>query len=238
VEARRAAAEHVVALLARIPEATTRELYVQRAARRLDLGTQSLTADLNKVLRDGAKRTPRVVFAPPASVPPGTESAATQEDAASPAPDVPMPQWEAYLARMVVHRPALARALTQTMGLDVAQLTHPTVRRLIEVALQTDNGVFPVHRLGPDDQRHAARLMVDDVPELDESSDPSSLTRVMADCVRLVHEESVRRSLATIQHELRRAKEEGRFDEVERLAAQLSALAAEAPHLRSTLSTR
>src|SRR5207244_6794887 len=42
VDARRAGAEAAVTLLSRIPEATTRELYLQQAARRLDLGVQSL----------------------------------------------------------------------------------------------------------------------------------------------------------------------------------------------------
>src|SRR5580704_3164774 len=40
VDARRAAAERAVSVLARIPEATTRELYLQQAARRLDIGAR------------------------------------------------------------------------------------------------------------------------------------------------------------------------------------------------------
>ncbi|MBV8300464.1 MAG: hypothetical protein JOY68_00895, partial [Candidatus Dormibacteraeota bacterium] len=47
-----------------------------------------------------------------------------------------------------------------------------------------------------------------------------------------------RRAIAEIQHELRRAKDEGRDADVQRLAAQLRELAASAPHLRRTLSPR
>jgi DNA primase len=232
VEARRAAAEHAVALLARIPEAATRELYLQQAARRLDIGAQSLGADLAKAVRDGARRVQRIVLpqtAPPAAPP--------DEDVAAP-DDTPMPRWEEYLGSIVVQQPGLARVLTESLGLELAEVTNATVKRLIEVALAASNGAFPLHQLTLRDQRHAARLKFMDVPELADDSDPAALTRAMADCVKLMHEESVRRSLATIQREMRRAKEQGRNDEVEALAAELHALAAQAPHLRSTLTTR
>jgi DNA primase len=229
VEARRAAAEHAVSLLARIPEAATRELYLQQAARRLDIGAQSLGADLAKAVRDGARRPPRIVL-PQTAAPPDDDLAASE--------DTPMPRWEEYLGSIVVQQPAMARVLTESLGLELAQVTNATVKRLIEVALAASNGAFPMHQLTLRDQRHAARLKFMDVPELADDSDPSALTRAMADCVELMHEESVRRSLSTIQREMRRAKEQGRNDEVEALAAQLHALASQAPHLRGTLTTR
>ena len=66
VDARRAAAERAVSVLARIPEATTRELYLQQAARRLDIGARSLTTDLLHAVRDGTRRPARIVVAAPA----------------------------------------------------------------------------------------------------------------------------------------------------------------------------
>ena len=229
VDARRTGAEAAVALLGRIPEAATRELYLQQAARRLDLGAQSLAADLERLRRDAARRPPRVVVATPAATTPPPETA---EPAAA---DVPMPRWEAYLGSIVVHRPALARQLTESMGLDIEQLTHPTVRQLIAVAQTADNGSFPMHRLGAADQRHAARLLMDDVPELDDRSDPDALAQAIAGCVQRVREASVMRSIELVRHELHRAKEEGRFADVDRLAAQLTDLAREAPVMRGRL---
>ena len=102
----------------------------------------------------------------------------------------------------------------------------------------SEERAFPLHRLTPQDQPQAARLMVLDVPELDPDSDPESLVRAMQDCVRDVHEATALRSAAAIQRELLQAKESGRDDEVRVLAARLAELAAEAPHLRHTLSTR
>jgi len=236
IDARRGAAERVVTVLARIPEAATRDLYLQQAARRLDIAARSLAADLDGAVRQRPGRPPRLVLPPPPS------GVALEEPVADGAtdggPEVPMPQWEAYLGSIVVHRPPLARTLTEQLGLDVGAMTHPTTRRIVEVALATDEEAFPLHRLTQQDQSQAARLMVLDVPELDVASDADSLMRAMQDCVRDVHEATALRSAAVIQRELLQAKEEGRDDEVRLLAARLAALAAEAPHLRHTLSTR
>lgn len=231
IDARRGAAERVVTVLSRIPEAATRDLYLQQAARRLDIQARSLAADLAQA-RQRSGRPPRLVLPPPPAEPTVDQRAPDQ------AAEAPMPQWEAYLGSIIVHRPELARTLTEELRLDVAALTHPTARRIVEVALTGDRTTFPLHRLGPPDQAQAARLMVLDVPELDPDSDPQSLMRAMQDCVRDVHEAIALRSAAAIQRELIAAKEEGRDDEVRALAAKLAALAAEAPHLRHTLSTR
>ncbi len=233
VDARRAAAERCIALLARIPEAATRDLYAQQAARRLDITAQSLTSDVARVLREGRRALPRVVLPPPAARPDEAESAP------DPGEGIPMPQWEVYLGSIVVHRPSLARVLTGALGLDVAELTHPTVQQLLRVALALDGGdMFPVHRLSPADQRRAAELMVRDIPELSLDADPALLERALRDCVRRVREESVLRSLATIKQELRRAKEDGREEEVQLLAARVTQLAAETHRLRGTLAPR
>ena len=219
-----------IAVLMRIPEASARDLYLQQAARRLDIGAASLAEDLRAAMRDGSKRT-RIVVAPAATAP-------VLEPAADTEPDLPMPQWEAYLGSIVVHRPALARALRDEYHLEPGELTHPSVRHLLEVAADTGDTAFPLHRLTGSDQRHAARLLVHDVPELDDDTDVAALNRALSDCVRLVHEDSARRAIAQIQHELRRAKDEGRDADVQRLAAQLRELAASAPHLRRTLTAR
>ena len=232
VDARRAAAERAVSVLARIPEAATRELYLQQAARRLDVGARSLAQDLARAQRQAPGRPARVVMPQPASAP-----QAPPDDAPPPEPEAPPPQWEAYLGGIVVHRPDMARVLTAEMGLQLDELT-PSMRRIVELAQEADGEAFPVHRLGAADQPLAARLMVLDVPELDPASDAGALDRAMRDCVRDVHEATAVRSAALIQRELQQAKDAGRDDEVRVLAARLAELAAEAPHLRHTLSAR
>jgi DNA primase len=233
VDARRAAAERAVSVLARIPEATTRELYLQQAARRLDIGARSLTVDLAHAMRDRTRRPARIVVAAPAEPAPGVP----EEPVESPEADEPMPAWEAQLARVMLIKPELAAALRVDGGLEPEEFTNPTARRIFD-ATSADPAAFTLRRLGGGDQRRAAGLLVRDVPELAEMADPQALKRLMADCVRLVHEESVRRALVSISSEMHRARDEGRADDADALAAELSRLAADAPHLRRTLAVR
>jgi DNA primase len=233
VDARRAAAERAVSVLARIPEATTRELYLQQAARRLDIGARSLTADLAHAMRDRTRRPARIVVAAPAEPAAGV----AEEPAESPEADEPMPAWEAQLARVMLIKPELAAALRVDGGLEPEEFTNPTARRIFD-ATSADPAAFTLRRLGGGDQRRAAGLLVRDVPELAEEADPEALKRLMADCVRLIHEESVRRALVSISSEMHRARDEGRADDADALAAELSRLAADAPHLRRTLAVR
>jgi DNA primase len=232
VDARRAAAERAVSVLARIPEATTRELYLQQAGRRLDIGARSLTADLVHAMRDRTRRPGRIVVAAPAE-----PAGVAEEPGESPEADEPMPAWEAQLARVMLIKPELATALRADGGLEPEEFTNPTARRIFD-ATSADPAAFTLRRLGGGDQRRAAGLLVRDVPELAEDADPQALRRLMADCVRLIHEESVRRALVSISSEMHRARDEGRADDADALAAELSRLAADAPHLRRTLAVR
>jgi DNA primase len=182
VDERRAAAERVVDVLVRIPEATTRDLYVQEAARRLELAAPALAADVAKARAPGT-RGPVRLSAPPPPPAAGIEAlgAGLEEG------DVghPPPSWEELLAAFAVQRPALARVLVDEMGLDLDELASPAVRRLLEAALAVPPGseLF-VDGLGPGDRRLAAQLQTRDVPEL--GPDPLVLERAMADCVQRV----------------------------------------------------
>jgi len=232
VDVRRAAAERTVALLARIPEAATRDLYAQQTARRLGVGSASLLEDVKRSLREGGGRPARLVVKQPAA-PPGDEGDSPVADD-EPAP----PVWESHLGALVVNRPSLARELVDRLGLDVSELVSTSVRRVLAVAQDATNGSFPLHLLAPAEQRLAASLLLRDMPELADDADIETLPRALSDCVRYVHEACVQRSLAAIQRELDRAKEEERDEDVQRLAAQLLNLATEAPHLRRTLASR
>jgi DNA primase len=232
IEARRAAAERAVALLVRIPEAATRDLYLQQAASRLDVSASSLAQHVAKARRQNPARTAPVVAAAPAAEPPDVGASAAEEDTEPPpAP----PEWEAHLGGIVVHRPVTASTLVTTLGLRLDDLTSPAVRRIFELAMTAGDSEFPLYRLSASDRSLAARLLVRDVPEL---QNDEALDRAMRDCAAKVHESTVMRSLAVIRRELQEAKEAGRDDDVRVLAARLAKLAAEAPHLRRTLAAR
>ena len=232
VDARRAAAERAVSVLARIPEATTRELYLQQAARRLDIGARSLSTDLAHSMRDGTRKPARIVVAAPAESAPGALEEPEPIEA-----DEPMPPWEAQLARVVLIRPELAAALRTETGLGPDEFTNPTARRIYDAA-STDPTDFTLRRLTGGDQRRAAGLLVREVPEFADAAEPQAIKQLMADCVRLIHEESVRRALVSISAEMHRARDEGRTEDADALAAKLSRLAADAPHLRRTVAVR
>ncbi len=233
VDARRAAAERAVSVLARIPEATTRELYLQQAARRLDIGARSLTTDLLHAVRDGTRRPARIVVAAPVEPAPGVADEAGEP----PDADEPMPAWEAQLARVLLIRPDLAAGLRGDGGLTPDEFTNPTARRIFDAA-SSDPAGFTIRQLNRWDQPRAAGLLVREVPEFADEADPEALKRLLSDCVRFMHEETVRRALVSISSEMHRARDEGRTDDADALAAELSRLAADAPHLRRTLAIR
>ena len=184
IDQRRAAAERVVAVLARIPEAATRDLYSQEAARRLELSAAALAADVGRARAAGGRNPVRLGVPPPPPPAPGEtlDAGLDGED-----PGHPPPSWEEFLATYAVQRPALARVLVDEMGLDLGDLVSPAVRRIIEAARAAPIGAdLPLHALGPGDRRLAARLSLRDVPELGPEPDPVALDRAMSDCVEQV----------------------------------------------------
>ncbi len=184
IDERRAAAERVVAVLARIPEAATRDLYIQVAARRLELSAAALAADVGRARSAGARNPVRLGVPPP---PPPAPEETLDAGLDGEDPGHPPPSWEEFLATYAVQRPALARVLVDEMGLDLGDLASPAVRRILEAARAAPIGAdLPLHALGPGDRRLAARLSLRDVPELGPEPDPVALDRAMADCVRRV----------------------------------------------------
>jgi DNA primase len=220
VEERRAGAERAVAMLARIPEATVRDLYVQQAASRLTLAPAAVSTDVERARGERGRTPQRVVVASPVTVP---------ETAAAPDPTAEQPQaWEEYLGSVVVQRPGLASRLLQEYGLRPEEVAHPSVRRLLELALALPpGGALSLHGLAAPEQRLAARLLLRPVPELREEAGGELLSRALADCVRRVRDAELRSALATLRRELRMARDDGRTELAERLAARLVELAGE-----------
>ena len=186
-EERRVAAERVVTVLAGIPEAATRDLYIQEAARRLELSPSALAADVGRAIATGGRK-PIRLSAPP-TPPPAAIGATEAGEAGLDEEDEghPPPSWEEFLATYAAQRPALARLMVEEMGLDLDDLASPGVRRILEAAIAALPGAgLPLHTLGPGDRRLAARLSVHDLPELRAGADPVALERAMADCVHRV----------------------------------------------------
>ena len=163
VDERRRAAESVAALLRRIPDEGTRELYAGEGAQMLEVRASSLVASaLTQERAAGLTRT-----RPPAGAPPPS---ATPTEAAAPGFDEgdaghPPPSWEEFLATYAVQRPDLARVMVDEMGLDPDDLESPAVRHILEAAAAVPNGADALPaRPRPFDSRMAARLTCRDLP--------------------------------------------------------------------------
>lgn len=218
VESRRAALERCVAVLVRVPVAAVREMYLQEAARRLEVPPGALAADVARALGQ-PRRAAQVVVSPPAETPAG--QAESEEDAGS-----PPPSWEVLIGGLAVQRPALAGQLLE-MGMTVGEIEHAGVRRLVSLALELPPGSrLPLHRLNASDQRLAAQLMMSPIPSLDENGPPHELDRALRDSVARLRWAENEREIAAVRRELRQARAEGREEAVEELAERLSRLAA------------
>ena len=232
IDARRVAAERSVAVLARIPEASARELYVQQAARRLNLSAAALASDVAAALRGAVTGRPLRVAAVPQ---PPVESPPVDAGPAPPPPSA----WDGYLATLCVHRPEIAGRLTAEFGLDVTAVQSALARRLIEVALATPIGeTFPLTALPPIERDFAAQLLIRTVPELLPDSRVTDLDTAIADCVRRVTEAQLGAEISDVRRRMAAAKDRGDDAEVSRLASRLRVLATASPHLRRTAGTR
>jgi DNA primase len=229
VEVRRQAVEKAVALLARIPEAATRTLYVQRAARRLDVAPAALSSDVERARGTPRGAAVRVVLA---SVPPAADQGS--EGSADALGGKPPPSWEVYLGRIAVQRPELVGGLAARHGLRVDELGHPGVGRIMAAALALPPAAaFPLETLSPGDRALATRHLYRPVPELeDDPEEPDRLERAMFDCVRGVRMAALERQLLDVRREKRRAADDGRNADADRLAEQLQELSVARQRLR------
>lgn len=233
IDARRAAAERAVALLARIPEAAARELYVQQAARRLGLTATTVAADVAAVLRGAATGRPLRVSV--AAVPAVDAPAAEVPEP----PLTPATAWDGYLATLCVHRPEIATRLTGEFGLEVSAIGHPLARRMVEIALATPPGEsFPLTSLAPQERDFAAALLVRTVPELLPESRTGDLDVAITDSLRRVTEAQLGGEISDVRRRMAAAKERGDSGEVAQLASRLRELATASPHLRRTAGSR
>ncbi len=218
-EERRAAGDRAIELLRRIPDPAVREPYVREAMRRLELWEGSdfprRVAQAAAAWSRGGRRPEGAAGpAPPASAqPPGEGGDAAEPsggDGTAPAggsgaadPDPRPPSWEEYLVAFAVQRPELAGVMVEQMGLDLAELSSPAARRLVELALASPPGAaLALHLLSAPDRRLAASLAVRDIPELGPLPDPVALQRAISDCIARVGAAARNRRARREIHEL------------------------------------
>jgi DNA primase len=232
VEERRHAVERAIAVLARIPETATRTLYVQRAARRLDLAPAALEADVERA-RATPRSAPRVVAAlppPPAGQPGG-------EGLPDGAEGNPLPSWETYLGRVVVQQPGVARTLISEHALRGEEFSQPLLGHILQVAAGLPEGApFPLESLSTAERALTMRHLYRPVPEMDDPDDVERLDRAIAQCVQRTRVAGIDRELAEVRREKRRAADDGRAADVERLAERLAKLSNERQRLREGLA--
>jgi len=230
VEDRRQAVERAIAVLARIPDTSTRTLYVQRAARRLDLAPAALQADVDRA-RAAPRSAPRVVAALPQ--PPAAASPA--EGLPDAAAGNPLPSWETYLGRVVVQQPQMAGTLVSEHGLRGEDFSQPLLGHILEIAAGLPEGApFPLEALSASERALAMRHLYRPVPELEDPDDLERLVRAIAECVRRTRVAGIDRELAEVRRDKRRAADDGRAADVERLAERLAGLSAERQRLRDS----
>ena len=231
IEVRRAAADRAVSLLARIPEAAARELYVQQAARRLGLSDNALVADVDTVRTARTAGRPLRVAAPPPRAPVPTGAEAAPDDVTF----VPPPAWERHLAALCVHRPELAARLVDRDGLDLSRIGHPLVRRVIEMTRALPAGEeVSLTSLPPAEGAFVAQLLVDTPPELLPDSDNGDLDDAIADCLEFVAQAVTVGEMLDTRRRLAEARERGDETTASQLAVRLRELSAASPRLRRT----
>ncbi len=224
---RQAAAKRAATLLARIPEGSGREVYIQQAARLLNLGVAKIADDVATALSAPAVGRPLRV----ATVPPPADEGSDVDavDSVTPPPSA----WDGYLAALCLHRPEIAARLTSEFGLEVAAMQSPIARRMVEVALATPAGEsFPLGSLPPRERAFAAALLVQTVPELLSESRVTDLDRAIADCVDRVADAKRVTEMTEITRRMTVAKERGDLAEMGELAARRRELATASPRLR------
>ena len=226
VDQRQEGARRAVELLARIPQATTRDLYAQQAAHRLNIDVGALTRDIEG--RTAADRgrpaavPARIQLAPP----PVVDTAEEPPAALLPPP----PPWEARLAAIALQRGATVGAQT-ALPEFAASLADPRVREILEVAAAGEDGL-PLHRLSGAAQALAAGLLMRELPELADA-DPELLGRSIADCILRTREAAIARRIGVIRRDRQRARDNGQDDDAERLAVALHELVGERHRLRA-----
>jgi DNA primase len=191
VEDRRRAAERAVALLVRIPNAATRDLYGQQAASKLGLSADALASDVSRALRGQRPQPARAVatVAPPP----------TPSETANPVPVAPPSAAEEYIAAAVLRRPKAVQVMRVELGFSADELSNPHVQKIVEIAVsERYDTEYPLHLLDAQVQATAARVLMMDIPELEAPSEEGIRTG-LGDAVRTLREKSIRDEISFLQ---------------------------------------
>ncbi len=197
-EDRRKGAEAVIPMLARIPEASVREIYAQQAAAWLRIDAGALLRDVDAHRSGAAPRRPAVVEPGLAQVQVGTTSRITKD--------------EGYLLGLLIARPDLVPDLAEQLRtVEFSNSAYRGTFRRLEEMVQADPHVRPLDRLAEfaaEEQSLLARAALATYPELETGSD-AALSRSLAQCIQTLKINACQRRLKVVEAELRAARASG-----------------------------
>ncbi len=178
-----AARRAVIQVLARIPEASVRDLYAARAARRLGVDPRHLLTDMERSRR-GRPAGPPVPGPPPAGAPgtAGPEAGSLTRAESGNAP----PDRVGYLLGLLVHAPERVADVRERYGLAVEEFPDTAQRAIYGAMVRRQDGVLEEAELDRDATALLARLRREAYPELTGDPAASRVDRVLEDCVRAI----------------------------------------------------
>ena len=173
----------VLQVLARIPEASVRDLYAARAARRLGVDARHLLADMERSRRH-RPAVPAATGAPPG---PGPEAGpAGLERLAGATTGKAPPDRVGYLLGLLVHAPERVAEVRERYALAIEEFPDPAQRAIYGAMVGSQDGVLKETDLDGDATALLTRLRAEAYPELTGDPAASRVERVLEDCVRAI----------------------------------------------------
>ena len=239
-EDRRRAAELVIPVLAKIPEASVLEIYAQQAAGWLRIEAAALLRDVQRV-KSGAPALPspggggRFVSSRPSALtvdgsyaPVGNGNGARKGGGDSSRKD------EGYLLGLLIARPDLVPDLAEALGtLTFSTPAYQQVFARLQRIVEADATAQPIDRLAeftPEEQGLISAVAMTRYPELDSGSE-AALRQSLEQCLQTLKINACQRRLKALVAEMRAARASGDesrlvalMQENDRLAGELNAL--------------
>jgi DNA primase len=177
---RQDALRRAMAVLAKIPEASIRELYAERVGRRLGIAPGRILEDVER----GVRPPPRVDGLEPGR---GGNSAMGAS---------------AHLLGLLVARPELVSEVRDRYQVTRGDFPKPEDGDLYSVLCESLPRQPDLESLAPDLASRIVELTNADLPELEEESDSTRLQRALEDCVRSIRIEVAESTIGELQQQL------------------------------------
>ncbi len=195
---RRRGVEAVIPLLARIPEASVRDIYAQQAAAWLRVEPAGLMRDV-QAFQSGALPAPR-------------RSAGEAGLMASKVGKTNAIKDEAYLLGLLLARPnVIPDIAAELQAIEFSTPVYGELFRRLERIVVAEPGIRPIDRFeefAPEEQPLLARAALASYPELEAGSE-APLERSLAQCLQTLKINACQRRLKVVEAELRAARASG-----------------------------